>query len=173
MVKKMPTVSRRVRFASLALVLGLGAGWLWWQAHVQRGPGFAPNGGAAPAGAQPPLADPTALAGLHEAGTEPRADVRIVGAVLRNYLQAVTGSDVPPLGFNEEIVRALGGANPLWVVFLPPNHPAIDGQGRLCDRWGTPYFFHPLSAADYEVRSAGPDRKLFTADDLVGRAGAA
>ncbi len=114
-----------------------------------------------------PLADPGAFDDLHAPGAEPRDDVRIVGAALRNYLQAVHGGGVPPLGFNEEIVRALAGANPLGVAFLPPGHPAIDPQGRLCDRWGTPYHFHPLAADWIEVRSAGPDRRLFTADDLV------
>lgn len=166
-----PAQRRRALIAALALLLGLGAGWIWWRATRTDGAGSAGSfaAGATSASAQPQLADPTALVGLHEPGTDPRADVRIVGAVLRNYLQAVTGPDAPPLGFNEEVVRALRGANPLGVAFLPANHPAIDAQGRLCDRWGTPYFFHPLAAADYEIRSAGPDRNLFTADDLVGR----
>ncbi len=115
----------------------------------------------------PPLVDPGALAGLHDPGTGPHDDLRIVDGALRNYLESVRGADAPPLGFNEEIVRALAGANPLGVAFIPPQHPAIDGAGRLCDRWGTPYHFHPLAAAVFEIRSAGPDRRLFTGDDGV------
>jgi len=136
--------------------------WLWW-----RGSPPAPREEAAPQARE--VVDRTAFAGLHAPDTTPRDDLRIVGALLRNYLQSSAGTDAPPLGFNEEIVRALGGANPWHLVFLPADHPAIDPQGRLCDRWGTPYFFHPLSAAVIEVRTAGSDRKLFTSDDLLVR----
>ncbi len=166
-----PAVRRAVS-ATLAVALGLELGWLRWQARAgRRAEPVARSGSVDASAVLPPplLADPKALAGLNEAGTDPRADVRIVGAVLRNYLQTVTGAGAPPLGFNEEVVRALGGANPFGVVFLPQRHPAIDARGRLCDRWGTPYLFHPLAAEDYEIRSAGPDRRLFTADDLIGR----
>lgn len=162
-----PRRARGLWVAALAIALGAGVAWLWWGGEARRSP---PAGGATPAATAtvPHRADPTALVGLHEPGTAPRDDLRIVGAVIRNYLHSGLGPEAPPLGFNEEIVRALGGANPLGVIFLPPDHPAIDGQGRLCDRWGTPYFFHPLSAEEIEIRSAGPDRKLFNADDLVG-----
>ncbi len=157
-------MKRRLLAAAVAGLLGLAAAWFWWRAGAG---GPAVVGSVGPAAAGPAVVDPTAYAGLHASETGPRDDLRIVGAVLRNYLQSVAGPDAPPLGFNEEIVRALGGANPLRLVFLPPDHPAIDARGRLCDRWGTPYFFHPLAATNIEVRTAGPDRKLFTIDDLV------
>jgi hypothetical protein len=35
------------------------------------------------------------------------------------------------------------------------------------DRWDTPYFFHQMSASHMEVRSAGPDKMLWTSDDIV------
>lgn len=156
-------MKRRLFVAAVVVFLGVAVAWLWWRA----GPGGpAAVGSAGPAAALSAVVDPTAYAGLHASETGPRDDLRIVGAVLRNYLQSVAGPDVPPLGFNEEIVRALAGANPLRLVFLPSDHPAIDARGRLCDRWGTPYFFHPLSATNIEVRTAGPDGRLFTADDL-------
>ncbi|MBK8477085.1 MAG: hypothetical protein IPL39_12535 [Opitutaceae bacterium] len=158
-------MKRRLLVAALAGVLGLTVAWLWWQTG-SGGRVAAGSAGPAPSAAVATVVDPTAYSRLHALGTGPRDDLRIVGAVLRNYLQSVAGPDAPPLGFNEEIVRALGGANPLRLVFLPPDHPAIDARGRLCDRWGTPYFFHPLAATNIEVRTAGPDRRLFTADDL-------
>jgi len=37
----------------------------------------------------------------------------------------------------------------------------------LVDAWGTPYFFHQLAAMEMEIRSAGPDKVMWTADDLV------
>ena len=41
--------------------------------------------------------------------------------------------------------------------------------GELVDDWDTPFFFHQLSGAETEVRSAGEDRKLWTFDDQVTR----
>jgi hypothetical protein len=37
----------------------------------------------------------------------------------------------------------------------------------LVDQWGTPYFFHQLSASEMEVHCAGPDKMMWTSDDLV------
>jgi hypothetical protein len=71
-----------------------------------------------------------------------------------------------PVGENEEITLALAGDNPLHFAFIAPTHPAIDAQGRLVDRWGTPYRFHQISGTQMELRSAGPDRKFGTADDV-------
>ena len=42
-------------------------------------------------------------------------------------------------------------------------------RGELTDAWGTPYFFHQLSGTEMEIHSAGPDRRMFTGDDLIAR----
>lgn len=160
-------MAKRASILALALLLAGGAAW-WWSHRPPAAP--AADGAERErraALAALPVADAAAYAELHEAKRTALDDVRIVEGLVGNYLQSVKGDRAPPLGFNEEIVRALNGANPLGVAFLPANHPAIDAQGRLRDRWGTPYFFHPLSASHIEVRSAGADRKLFTADDAV------
>jgi len=52
------------------------------------------------------------------------------------------------------------------VRFLPEQAPYLDAEGRLVDRWGTPYFFHPVSGEDMEIVSAGPDAELWTDDDV-------
>lgn len=162
------------------LVLGVGvlllagAGWWWWHsksAASARNAGagssawtpVAAGSGAAPVG----IADPAAYSELNDARQPPLNDLKIVAGLLRNYVESVKSAAAPPLGFNEDIVRALAGNNPLGVAFLPAKHPSINSAGQWCDRWGTPYLFHPLSAAAMEVRSAGPDRRLFTDDDLV------
>ena len=71
-----------------------------------------------------------------------------------------------PVGMNEDITAALLGDNPQGLAFLPPDHPAIQ-DGQIVDRWGTPFWFHSASSNVMEIRSAGPDRKLFTGDDVV------
>jgi len=70
-----------------------------------------------------------------------------------------------PVGQNDDITAALLGANPQRLALLPPGSPAIQ-NGQLIDPWGTPYWFHPLSGNEMEIRSAGPDRELFTPDDI-------
>ncbi len=57
--------------------------------------------------------------------------------------------------------------NPLRLALIPPDQPAINRAGELCDRWGTPFFFHAESATRMEIRSAGPDQKMWSADDVV------
>jgi len=72
-----------------------------------------------------------------------------------------------PVGQNEDITAALLGENKEHVAFISPDSPAIK-DGKLIDPWGTPYWFHPLSGQHMEIHSAGPDRELFTNDDLPG-----
>ena len=72
----------------------------------------------------------------------------------------------PPLGDNADITAALTGRNRQRIVFVSPDHPAIH-DGTLIDRWGTPYHFHARSAEVFDLRSAGPDRTIFTPDDLL------
>ena len=73
-----------------------------------------------------------------------------------------------PVGNNLEITQALGGGNPRQVNFLQPDDgQRLNARGELVDNWGTPYFFHQVSGSVMEIHSAGPDRRLWTADDLV------
>jgi hypothetical protein len=82
-----------------------------------------------------------------------------------NYGSTFSGN---PVGTNPEIAAALNGENPKQIKFIDPeNGLRINGKGELVDSWGTPFFFHQLSATDTEVRSAGPDKIMWTADDLV------
>ncbi len=67
---------------------------------------------------------------------------------------------------NEEIMAQLLGSNAKKLVFFPRNHPSLNADGALLDRWGTPYYFHPLSAQLMDMRTAGPDGNLWTKDDL-------
>jgi len=73
-----------------------------------------------------------------------------------------------PVGTNPEITSALNGNNPKQIKFLQPDSGMrINGNGELIDPWGTPVFFHQLSGSQTEIRFAGPDRKMWTSDDLV------
>lgn len=68
---------------------------------------------------------------------------------------------------NRDIMNALTGNNPEKLPVFPRNHPRIDAVGNLLDAWGTPFIFHPISSQYLEIRSSGPDREIFTDDDIV------
>lgn len=104
--------------------------------------------------------------GLNAADGSARRDLSIVGGILEAWQTNFPGQG-NPVGLNGEITRALTGQNPLRVPFIPEDHPAINPDGELCDRWGTPLIFHQISKYHMELRSAGPDRAVYTEDDLV------
>jgi hypothetical protein len=86
---------------------------------------------------------------------------------VRNYGAQFGGN---PVGTNPEITRALGGDNPKQVNFLKAGDGLrVNANGELVDPWGTPYFFHQLSGTEMEIHSAGPDRVMWTTDDLVAK----
>ena len=120
-------------------------------------PGAAP---AAPmvAGAASPDADAPAVP-----SAEAAIDLDKVNMSLRDYRTLMSEN---PIGTNAEITRALNGGNPKQARLVQEGL-AINPNGELVDRWGTPYFFHQLSKDHMEIRSAGPDRQMETNDDVV------
>ena len=74
-----------------------------------------------------------------------------------------------PVGTNAEIMAAIMGKNPHQAVLGPPEGIGLNARGELVDEWGTPYFFHQLSKDVMEIHSAGPDKIMGTADDIVVR----
>lgn len=94
-----------------------------------------------------------------------RRDLEILNEVFATW-QTNFPHDGNPVGENAEVTAALTGANPLHFAFIPKNHRAINARGELCDRWGTPFLFHQLSGTQMEIRSAGPDEKFGSADDV-------
>lgn len=90
-----------------------------------------------------------------------------MGHVFRQYNQMFGGN---PVGINSEITGQLSGDNPKHINFLnSEDGMRINEKGELIDPWGTPYFFHQLSGTDMEIHSAGPDKLMWTSDDLVVR----
>ena len=108
-----------------------------------------------------PLADE-----LNSSGTTIQRDLQIINGVLLAW-QTNFHEQGNPVGDNAAITAALTGKNPLNFQFIRRDHPAINARGELCDRWGTPFFFHALSGTRMELLSAGPDRQMYTDDDLV------
>ena len=98
------------------------------------------------------------------AGIAPETVIENMRTTVRQYGAMFGGN---PVGTNPEITSALQGKNPKGINFLKADGNRVNDQRELVDAWGTPYFFHQLSAIEMEIRSAGPDRIMYTADDLV------
>lgn len=93
----------------------------------------------------------------------PQYDLQIVSRLLEHYRYVYKEN---PVGVeNFEIVEQLNGKNPKQIVFIDPSLEKLQNN-QLLDAWGTPYFFHALSAQHMTIHSAGPDKKLWTDDDL-------
>jgi hypothetical protein len=113
----------------------------------------------------PPAPERSTLAdSLNSPSTNIAADLRLVALVLETIRSNFPRSG-NPVGLNSEITATLTGQNQLRLALIPPDHPAINREGELTDRWGTPFFFHAESATRMTITSAGPDKKLHTPDD--------
>jgi hypothetical protein len=98
-------------------------------------------------------------------GLTPTAVLQNMRSVFRQYSSRFGAN---PVGTNHEITSALNGGNPNQVVLVDSEDGLrINERGELIDNWGTPFFFHQLSAKEMEIHSAGPDRRMWTVDDLV------
>ena len=99
--------------------------------------------------------------------TQPEEDLIAVTRVLTGYFSIIKDEHRYPIGGNEDLAARLLGENSSRQAFLPADHPVFGPEGRLVDRWGSPLFVHPLASRSIGLRSAGPDQRLFTEDDLV------
>lgn len=131
-----------------------------------------------PSATKPPAPPPAgSVSGPSVSGTPPsppqpdliaKAAIELdqVGLMFRDYR---TRMGENPVGPNADIMKAVMGENPKKARLGPPEGQQLNANGELVDRWGTPYFFHQMARTEMEIRSAGPDRKMWTDDDIVGR----
>ena len=117
-----------------------------------------------PAGEDPPPPPGTPAPLIAATPDAVREAMDNVQFALRDY-RTVLGEN--PIGTNAEITKTLTGDNLKQVKIPIPAGSSLNGEGEMCDRWGTPYFFHQLSGKQMEIHSAGPDLKMGTGDDLV------
>jgi hypothetical protein len=175
-----PNTLRALTALFAVVLIGLGLTMIFWSAHStparkaktvpaaslpssQSFPSSASSPSSPSSSAEPPspLADE-----LNSPRTTIQRDLQILNGVLLAW-QTNFHEQGNPVGDNAAITAALTGKNPLNFQFIRRDHPAINERGELCDRWGTPFFFHALSGTRMELRSAGPDRQMYTDDDLV------
>jgi len=91
-------------------------------------------------------------------------DIEDIQFMLRDYRTRLGDN---PTGTNAEIMKEVMGGNRVQAKLGPPEGQKLNDEGELLDRWGAPYFFHQLSKNEMEIRSSGPDRAMWTNDDIV------
>jgi hypothetical protein len=106
------------------------------------------------------------LRGYGASNVPPEHDLELMSHLIENSLLLSKGAAGRPLSANEDWAEFLLGRSATHEPFLATNHPALNQRGQLIDRWGTPLFFHSLGSGKFDLRSAGPDQKMWTADDL-------
>lgn len=107
------------------------------------------------------------LEGYADPALPPKNDLVLMAHAISDFLIIAKQANERPLSANEEWSAALRGQRPGSEPWFSNSSKALDSQQRLIDRWGTPLHFHALGNKQWEIRSAGPDRKLFTEDDLM------
>jgi hypothetical protein len=124
--------------------------------HAEAMPGSAAAISIPPAGPAAPL---------EITNVPPEIAVENMSRAIRQYGEMFGGN---PVGTNPEFTKQLSGDNPKHINFINTEAGMrINENGELVDPWGTPYFFHQISGSDTEVRSAGPDKIMYTSDDIV------
>jgi len=113
-----------------------------------------------------PLLGETILRDYANSNFPPQNDLTLMSRLMENSLLLLKSAGNRPLSANEDWAALWHGENSARERFLPDHHPALNPQGQLVDRWGSPLFFHALGGGRFEIRSAGPDRRLWTEDDL-------
>jgi hypothetical protein len=169
---------KHIKAKAAVLILAIGATlWFWWNAVST---GLKTNFASIPEAASETLLKAAELQRSEKlpgaeilknyalASTRPEDDLHAMAHVLANFRLLVKG-DGFRMGANEEFAAALLGQNAAKEVFLEAPHACLNAKGQLIDRWGTALFFHVKDRDRVDIRSAGPDREMWTADDLHRR----
>lgn len=94
--------------------------------------------------------------------TPPERELEIIQDLISQHQRALGPGS---FGDNNDVTRALVGdsGDGVWL----PRQSSRIREGQLLDRWGSPYWFHANGEKNLEIRSAGPDKNLFTPDDII------
>jgi len=123
--------------------------------------------GSSPSTNQPPkLIGEIILRDYASPNLPPQNDLTLMSHLMENSLLLLKSAANRPLSANEDWGDFLRGRNAAHQRFLSDNHASLNAKGQLVDRWKTPLFFHALGGGRFEIRSAGPDKTLWTSDDL-------
>ncbi len=154
----------------LALAIAAAVLLALWHSRTPSSPASqapAPDRAAVPETPRVATAAESLLAGYADPASPPLDDLKKIHRVVTGYFSVVKDSAKHPIGGNADLAAALRGENPNREIFLPADHPVFSADGLLLDRWGSPLVVHPQAWRELELRSAGPDRRPYSDDDLL------
>lgn len=115
---------------------------------------------------QRPLPSSAILEQYGSPNSRPQDDLSALAHVFSNLTLLIKSDQPFRMGANEEFAAALRGVNQTKLRFVEDGSRIFNAQGQIVDRWDTPVYFHALAHDRIDIRSAGPDRQMWTADDL-------
>ncbi|MDA8975240.1 hypothetical protein N9F50_01490 [Akkermansiaceae bacterium] len=98
--------------------------------------------------------------------TTGQQDIQVFYDYLTNVFLLIKNRDSAQYAINEDLSEFLLGKNSDRAALVSQNSHIFDKEKRIIDRWGTPIHIHTISHNNFELRSGGPDQKLFTEDDV-------
>ena len=101
-----------------------------------------------------------------ENGTQEQ-DLEILEETLSAARILIKDHQNTPLADNRDFTGFLSGRNSHGVAWVRPDHPDINQDGEIVDRFGNPVFFHQESSSHTTIRSAGPDGQMWNSDDII------
>jgi len=106
------------------------------------------------------------LEGYGEKDRNPKKDISALNDLLATLRSEIRNMDTRFISTNEDIAEVLLGKNRFNLKFIAEDSKALNEKKQIIDRWGSPVLFHVETAKEIAIRSAGPDKEMFTADDL-------
>lgn len=113
------------------------------------------------------LSDTPFERGYGRKGGTQEEDFQLVEETLLTARTLIKDHSHIPMADNRDFTAFLTGKNRDQLAWISPDHPAINQNGELTDRWGHPVFFHQESSESTSLRSAGPDGVMWNDDDIV------
>lgn len=93
-------------------------------------------------------------------------DIELMDRLLKSYRLLAKNVDSRHYSSNEGIAKMLRGEGIVGLQAVGKDCVIFNDAGLLVDRWGNPYFFHPVSSRDLDIYLPGKDGVYATGDDL-------
>lgn len=106
------------------------------------------------------------LADYASESSDGKADIELFYHYLQNVFLLIKSRDSHQYAINEDLADFLRGKNDYKTPYVSANSHIFNDDQMIVDRWGTPIHIHTISRDRFELRSAGPDKKLFSDDDF-------
>lgn len=99
-------------------------------------------------------------------GSDGQKDLQLFFNYLQNVFLLIKSRDSHQYAINEDLADFLRGKNDYKTPFVSADSHIFNEAQMIVDRWGTPIHIHTISRDRFELRSAGPDKRLYSGDDF-------